>query len=157
MSWKPLSKDDLKLSSILLKYIRTVRETNLRTHSLLYNEMWLPSEVDIIKSALFERLRSGLEPLSEPPPLGYSCPWYALIEDAGPHYIFDCYFNDDKINILQNMYEIVEKTEDFYIVKDASKNTSYRFKVFYDKEWEHPTAKILGSGGWFITLMEQEQ
>ncbi len=45
---------------------------------------WLPCEPDFSKSALFERLRSGKEPLAEPPPLGLSCPWYGLVEDPGP-------------------------------------------------------------------------
>ncbi len=154
MSWKPLSKNDLNFADLLLKYIRTARESNIG--SIFYNETWLPSSSDLLKSALFERLRSGLEPLPEAPPLGYSCPWYALIEDTGPHYVYDCYFKNDEITILQNTYEILENDNSVYIVKDKIKNTSYRFKVFYDAEWQHPTSSILlGKGGWFIMLMEK--
>lgn len=37
------------------------------------------------QSALFARLLAGREPLSFPPPTSFSDPWYALIEEPGPH------------------------------------------------------------------------
>lgn len=37
------------------------------------------------QSALFARLLAGREPLSFPPPTSFSYPWYALIEEPGPH------------------------------------------------------------------------
>lgn len=36
-------------------------------------------------SALFARLLDGRAPLSFPPPTSFSYPWYALIEEPGPH------------------------------------------------------------------------
>ena len=154
MSWKPLSNDDLKFASQLMKYIKTARGSNS-----YYWEQWLPSEADICKSALFERIRCGLEPLAEAPPLGYSCPWYALIEDIGPHFVYECYFNSDEgsVVILQNQYDIVETASDFFILKDALKHTSYRFKLYFDPKWEHPTAVLLGKGGWFIQNLAFEE
>jgi len=37
------------------------------------------------KSALFWRLLNGKEALASPPPHSFSCPWYEVIEEAGPH------------------------------------------------------------------------
>ena len=158
MSWKPISKEEYAFAQLLIKFIKVVRDTNSGQERLYYSKNWLPSDADISKSALLERMRSGLEPLAEPPPLGYSCPWYAVVEDAGPHYLYDCYFKEDEtiVHALQHVYNVVEKSEYYYIVKDAKYDTSYRFKIFYDSEWEHPTAKILGKGAWFIRNMEFE-
>ena len=36
-------------------------------------------------SALLSRLRAGLQPLIVPPPLREGHPWYAVVEEAGPH------------------------------------------------------------------------
>lgn len=63
----------------------------------------IPSDIDIIKSVLFERIRNGKEPLDFPPPIKFSYPWYDAIEDSGPHIVsslkassnsVDLYFND---------------------------------------------------------------
>ena len=121
-----------------------------------YGADWLPSDADMSKSALLERLRSGLEPLPEPPPVGMACPWYAVVEDAGPHYVFDVWFgneNDqffkaDDAVILQHGYKIVERRGDKdFIIKDRS-DTSYRFRLWHDAEWKHPSGRIVG--GWFM-------
>lgn len=39
------------------------------------------------KSALFARLLSGKPALPEPPPTSFSYPWYAVIEEPGPHHV----------------------------------------------------------------------
>ena len=41
------------------------------------------------KSALFARLLSGKAPLVHPPPRAFSYPWYALIEESGPHNVLE--------------------------------------------------------------------
>jgi hypothetical protein len=124
---------------------------------------WLPSDADISKSALLERLRSGKAPLAEPPPLGMSCPWYALVEDAGPHYVFDVWrggagmiVKENVIVVLQTPFDIVEELgKDDYIVRDLTKNTSYRFHLWFDKEWKRPSGQLarFDPGGWMIQNM----
>lgn len=41
---------------------------------------WLPGDVDLVKSSLFSRLRSGKPALASPPPTAGSYPWYKLID-----------------------------------------------------------------------------
>jgi hypothetical protein len=102
-----------------------------------------------------ERIRSGLQPLDEPPPVGYSCPWYALVEDAGPHYIFDVstdadWLEEDQVLAAQNRFTIYERCgEKDFIVGDI-RGTSYRFRLWFDKDWVHPTGFREGEGGWFM-------
>lgn len=79
MTWKSIEDDELILCQQMVRWIETARK---------YREPdWLPIYPDMMKSALFERIRSGLEPLEYPPPVGYSCPWYAVVEDRGPHVV----------------------------------------------------------------------
>lgn len=150
MTWTPITEAEMQMGRYVLAWIRTARESG----GFMYSADWLPSDADMSKSALLERLRSGKEPLAEPPPLGMSCPWYALVEDAGPHYVFDVWRSDDPrygkdpIFILQHAYEIIEhRGNRDYIVKD-SRETSYRFRVWHDDEWRHPSGRIVG--GWFM-------
>lgn len=81
MTWKPLTQEDELLCRQMRKWIRVARRFG-RPES--YGPNWLPSDADIAKSALFERIRSGKEPLDYPPPIGLACPWYALVEEPGP-------------------------------------------------------------------------
>lgn len=39
------------------------------------------------RSALFGRLLDGKPALPHPPPSSYACPWYAVIEEPGPHQV----------------------------------------------------------------------
>jgi hypothetical protein len=78
--------DAFKLTEQIVLWVKTVRETHpIMFHAGGYGPTWLPSSSDLWKSALFERIRHGVAPLPEPPPIGYSCPWYAVVEDPGPH------------------------------------------------------------------------
>jgi len=45
----------------------------------------LPTAVDFAKSALLLRLLSGKPPLPAPPPTSFGRPWYAVVEEKGPH------------------------------------------------------------------------
>lgn len=123
---------------------------------------WLPCQPDFHKSALLERLRSGLDPLDEPPPLGLSCPWYALIEDPGPHYVMDAWKDDRVVGAghwvaLQNVYEVVEERgERDFVVRDAGHDTTYRFRLWHDPEWRHPSGR-LAPGGWFLRNLAFEE
>lgn len=136
-------------------WIRTVRETAAKYSLTYYGSDWLPSDADFDKSALLERIRSGLKPMDEPPPVGYSCPWYALVEDKGPHYIFDVsetanFLEENQILAAQNRFTIYERRGDKdYIVGDV-RGTSYRFRLYYDAEWRHPTGFRPDQGGWLM-------
>lgn len=160
--WKPLGEDGLILCQQITHWIRTVRDSN--PDHVFYGKAWLPGYADFIKSALFERIRSGVEPLPEPPPIGYACPWYAVVEDPGPHQCFSVEFPTDqndpagaasRVVVLGCGYHIVERhgLKDF-IVRDALHETSYRFRLWFDEEWTHPTSTHLPKGAWNIQNVE---
>ena len=143
-------------------WVKTVREANDEHPMIGYGKTWLPTVSDFYKSALFERIRSGVDPLPEPPPLGYSCPWYALVEDQTPHSIYDgAKLIDDEpdkptyILVLQNRYLLESiRGENDYTVKDARHDTSYRFRVWYDHDIKDRFMRSPigadGPGTWFI-------
>jgi len=154
MTWKSITSDEMQLFRHMRQWIEVAREWR-------YSAEWLPTDADISKSALLERLRNGLEPLDYPPPLGMSCPWYAVVEDAGPHYVFDVHRGDgqhplfpkDTISILQHQYKIdIERGEQDFIVRDGTVETPYRFRLWYDADWKHPSGRIIG--GWFLQNVE---
>jgi hypothetical protein len=155
MTWKSATPEELEHYRQVMLWITTVRETGAKYNLLGYGSDWLPSEADFAKSALLERIRSGLAPMVEPPPVGYSCPWYALVEDAGPHYIFDVstdadWLEEDQVLAAQNRFTIYERRgEKDFIVGDI-RGTSYRFRLWFDAEWNHPTGFRKGQGGWFM-------
>jgi hypothetical protein len=144
VSWTPIADEQIATARAVVLWIRTVRDAG----GFGYGPGWLPSEPDFTKSALFERIRSGKAPLEHPPPLGYACPWYALIEDAGPHYAFDVSVSGGDFIALQNRYTVVERRGEAYVIKDARRETPYRFKAWYDAEWRHPGGRFIG--GWFL-------
>jgi len=69
------------------------------------------------KSALLERMLSGLDPLPNPPPLSFSYPWYTLIEDGidyplevfKPSAQFTEYFKHPMLVINQSFWRIVKE------------------------------------------------
>jgi hypothetical protein len=146
MTWTPITQPEMDMARHMVTWIRTVRKAGG-----VYGADWLPSDADMCKSALLERLRAGKEPLEEAPPLGYSCPWYAVVEDPGPHYVFDAFEGqNNEVVVLQTTYEIVERRGDQdFIIRDKWKGTSYRFRLWHDATWEHPS-KRLAPGGWFM-------
>lgn len=154
MTWKSITSEEMEMCRLMRRWMEVARAWK-------YGAEWLPTDADISKSALLERLRNGLEPLDEPPPLGMSCPWYALVEDKGPHYVFDVHRGDgqrplyprDTISALQHQYKIVsERSEkDFTVRDDRTPETSYRFRLWYDADWKHPSGRIFG--GWFMQNM----
>lgn len=151
MTWTPITEAERNMARIVVTWIRTARGS-----SFGYPEDWLPSDADFGKSALLERLRSGKEPLEQPPPRGFSCPWYAIVEDPGPHYVGDDVWPGEMAGIhlektmvvFQHPYAIVEEAPTHFIVKDATRDTSYRFKLWKDENWRHPSGKQVG--GWFM-------
>lgn len=166
----------------IILFIKTAREANQGRKTLggQYGDDWFPTISDWTKSALFERIRSGKDPLPEPPPLGYSCPWYAVVEDQTPHVIpFGAEFgnpwkrwnfdadvlaklpqHDDFVSILQNTYEIVERKgegkEAILTIKDRGHDTDYRWKLWFDPTWKHPTSQSpdMQNGAWMMQIID---
>ena len=168
MTWKSITEEELVLCQQMRVWIETAREWGK------YAPDWLPSHPDMVKSALFERLRSGLQPLEYPPPIGYACPWYAIVEDQGPHQVaekegepFGIIWQDDRVHLLGNMYRIVSLTKhNDMIVRDAYHDTPYRFHLWFDPEFSrtispyHPSTKTTTQtvtlGMWLMRNIEFE-
>lgn len=121
-----LTKRDLSIAQSVVGWIRAVRETG-------HNEGWLPDGADFIKSRLFWRVRSGKKPLLHAPPTCFSCPWYEVVEEAGPHSTFDGGIFEWEpgkrlLSIAQCGYTIVEESADGreFLVEF----NTYRFRVW---------------------------
>ncbi|GEO42036.1 hypothetical protein SAE02_61840 [Skermanella aerolata] len=142
----------------------------------------LPNEADLRKSALFERLRNALEPLDYPPPLGLDCPWYALVEDPGPHRAdsWEIDFGDapgkhfwagpGDVCFFKNIYEILERTpeesatpknptDQVFIVRSKGllrgRQSPYRFRLWFEAKEDirrRPNPPSLNTGGNSIIL-----
>jgi hypothetical protein len=142
-------------------------ETWMNIAKQYYSEGWTPSIADFHKSALLERLLNGKAPLKYPPPVSYSCPHYALVEDAGPHYAGSndshykaVLFHDgtnmfvgvDDVVLFQHRYEIVHSHGKIHFIRDVGKKTPYMFVLWYDPEWQLPTNNENKDppGGWFM-------
>ncbi len=167
--WKSITDDEMTLCQQMVRWLEIRKKWQPE-------EPWLPTEADISKSALFERLRSGGEPLEFPPPIGLACPWYAVVEDPRPHYIGtgrnDIYINckwDDpifgpegswlkagEVQLIQHTYRIVERrTETEVIVADGWRETPYRFRLWLDPDHDPKFHHKPGiRGGWFIQNVE---
>ncbi len=162
MSWKPLTDDERKFCQYFIKWLEVRRDWYTGA---------VPSDIDCYKSALLERLRNGLEPLDFPPPKGYSCPWYALVEDRGPHlaiYSTDISFAFKKfphfpnvdIWILQSPYKRVKKLTNVkrpydteYIIQDLGHgdDSPYRFRLWYDPDYKYGSIAVEPQkGAWLI-------
>lgn len=159
MTWKLVTAEERTLFRQIMLWIRTVRETGAKYGNPLYGPDWLPSDSDFDKSALLERIRSGLQPMDEPPPVGFACPWYALVEDAGPHWVLDVRIDPtmlgeelrDTAIINQNGFTIYERRGETEFVVGDRRGTSYRFRLWYDAEWRHPSGVYRpNEGGWFM-------
>lgn len=128
----------------MVRWIETARANKFA------NSSWLPEEPDVVKSALLERLYNGLDPLVEPPPLASSFPWYALVEDRGPHSISDVSrdtVRPDVIWALEYPYQVIQElgTNEF-LVRDGRKRTPYRFRLWLDKT----STSRARNGNWLI-------
>lgn len=170
MTWTPVTPEMVAFAEHMVLWIRTAREAGYGGGFGMQEREWLPTASDVSKSALLERIRSGKKPLPYPPPVGYACPWYAVVEDPGPHYVGGTgnwapqfyvegtqWMEPDDVIILQNRYKIVERTSetDMVVRDDHHNNTPYRFRLWFDPDWKHPTAmRERPPGGWFLQNME---
>ena len=163
MTWKSITPDEVKLINQYELWRKTAMEAvKFYAHPDFYTAQYkdyIPSEADLSKSALFERIRSGRDPLPEPPPIGLACPWYSIVEDPQDHWSkedsfgmrayveypkglqdmaksYDLWENDCKIiQYFSNDYEVVKKLDKYlYVVRDWAKRTSYRFFIWKDPE-----------------------
>ena len=177
MTWRSITDEEFKICEKMVLWLETRKKWRP-------DEAWLPTDADISKSALFERLMNGLDPLPYPPPRGLSCPWYAVVEDIGPHSAGDIigektdgwgpYFHrrlknhnynrltneeadvNDEVSIWQSSYLIEEKMSNTeFIVKDATYETPYRFKLWYDSSYEYSSiATNPPKGAWMLQNVE---
>jgi hypothetical protein len=114
---------DLHTCIAMRLWIETARKGNPKH----YGENWLPSEVDMIKSRLFWRLRSGKQPLPEAPPRAYSCPWYEVVEEDRPHFCREMFVVENIAHIAQCAYQIEKMEGD---EPSIIKYNCYSFKVW---------------------------
>jgi hypothetical protein len=144
--------DDLLVAQLTVRWIKTVRETGTG----IRRDTWLPSEVDVKKSALLARILSGIDPLPFPPPLAYAYPWYAIVEDVEPTIIksgLEIWFHSDGrcVNINQNKYRIVEKFADkIMVIRDDQKETPYRFLLWWEDRYSPEHTKNNTSGSFWL-------
>lgn len=122
-----LFERDIKLLLDYQKWVNTVRATGLTRYT-----NWTPGYVDILKSRLFWRIRSGKDPLPEAPPCAYSCPWYEVIEVPGPHDVWEeirTYgpgngYETETAYVAQERYQVLEKNGSTLTLK----YNCYKFK-----------------------------
>ena len=151
----------------LIKWIHIARDA--RSSMTLGMPNWIPGHVDLLKSRLFWRLRSGKDPLPYPPPTAYSCPWYELIDEADrPHWAYECHVHKPgepgfwgKIehpvaNIAQCRYEVLEWADEENSIPSVVAFGRYVFNVFkgpYETVRYDPQTKTAGKTmieGWWI-------
>ncbi len=142
-----LTDRDIRICEAMAKWISTAK---LFGDQSQYGPEWIPTKADIMKSRLFWRIRSGKEPLLEPPPRAFSCPWYEVVEEPGSHHCFELYLDPwqgklpGKVGICQHLYDLVERTsETSAIVKFGS----IKYKVWLD---DKKLEKYPGLTGGFI-------
>lgn len=141
-----LTKDMLDACNAMSKWIQTAREAQKKFGGSGYGDDWIPTEPDIIKSRLFWRIRSGVEPLAVPPPRCFSCPWYEVVEIDEPHDIWDVHGSvmtlADLLHREGNNKEFIVCGQCGYDVHEVIKDKeeyivgyhSYRFRLWLDKE-----------------------
>ncbi len=148
----------------MVTWIRTVRRTQK------YGEgkyPWFPSWIDMKKSSLFWRLRSGKNPLPSPPPTSFSYPWYDVIENANPHWVDGMYVQHVDETLFTS-YAYINQTP--YIVKkwvDAEETipsvVAYGDYLFHVFKGPHQVKQVTSAGvepltiyGWWIQRLFTE-
>ena len=150
MTWRSITEEEYEICQKMRIWLETRKKWQP-------TENWLPSDPDISKSALFERLMNGKDPLPYPPPVGMSCPWYAIVEDPGPHYVgdhrefneahpagsFGLYFRHVQGN-SQSLIPVIQAEEgdtvniwqSYYAIEEKISQTEFIVKDdYYDSPW----------------------
>lgn len=97
--------------------------------------------LDIVdeKSALFNRLLNGKQPLIYPPPCAYSYPWYEVIEENGPfnlsleakdleEIMWENLDGESQVLIEQTIWKLLEKTSEKEMIVTFGKWEDLGFK-----------------------------
>jgi hypothetical protein len=143
-----LTDEERWLAGRMLLWLR-IRKENWGLEANL-----LPTRPDIVKSALFERLRSGREPLPHAPPRGLDCPWYAVVEDAGPHradgwgieFGPGVMAHEGQVYILRNHYDLLETLgPQRYRIAPAGEQHHYFFWLWHETnpQWQPGLRRIV--------------
>jgi len=131
-----LTRHDLSLLKAYNAWVYILFEEDQYRNLFLENKnktLFMPNDIDWLKSRLFWRLRAGKDPLPYPPPTAFSCPWYEIIEVPGPHDSFEHIRvskeegRDDRVYIAQCPYKLLEKTDDGKYILGFG---PYRFKAW---------------------------
>lgn len=128
---------------------------------------WLPGEIDCLKSRLFWRIRSGKSPLPSPPPTAYSCPWYEVIEEIRPHFLWEeVRFYEPRENqpetvavIAQCQYVVIDRSDPKKTIVGFG---PWRFRIWIGKGMNRvcmPDGKWKNSevSGWLIERTPSEE
>lgn len=136
-----LTRRDYGHCVAMVKWIETARASGL----VGYGPEWLPTGVDIEKSRLFWRLRSGKAPLPHAPPTCYSCPWYEVVEELTPHWTHECWVGGKEM-LLHKLHAFIGQCP--YEVEKINHSDGspeivtfgpWRFKVWAGKHPQNPT------------------
>lgn len=78
---------------------------------------------DVLKSALFARIRQGKRPLPFPPPTQHGSPWHELVESANKTHTVDAEIIRDDAGLALGAK--IEACADWHIVEEAAKDKEY--------------------------------
>jgi len=102
-----MNKEQAKVLSAITEWMKIAEQEGYTIPS-----DYLGFNIHATKSALLKRLLSGKKPFKFPPPRAYSYPWYSLLEEGKYAGFMGCYNHDDKLNLSQYLWHIVEKLND---------------------------------------------
>ncbi len=78
---------------------------------------------DVLKSALFARIRQGKRPLPFPPPTRHGLPWHDLLEAPEENHVVEAEILRDEAGIVQGA--IIEACNDWRIVEEVAAGGEY--------------------------------
>ena len=149
-----LFERDIKVISDLILWMRVARDENKNGFHKRdgYGDDWFPSYADCLKSRLFWRIRAGKPILRHAPPTAMSCPWYELIEDDRPHWVYDepIVYNEvfgktqdpPLVSVSgSSWFKLVEKKDDTHLVVGFAPWTFDMWKAPNDVPAYDPVAK----------------
>jgi|SRR5271157_5601692 len=97
-----LFQRDINIIKQTILWMAIARYENKNKPHSSYGDDWYPSNADISKSRLFWRIRAGQKILTNAPPTAMSCPWYEVIEDIRPHWVYDMNIMTEVFGVKQD-------------------------------------------------------
>lgn len=141
-----MTAEELRFGEAVLRWVRICMENEYPAPGQL------PSDADLWHSALLRRLLDGKMPLSTPPPLWNSYPWYELVEEghaAIPGEVRESAANGPVPHCLVfcgNAWPIVEKRSELeYVVQNRG-----RWRVCYTHSLQPSSPLPAIRDGWEI-------